>query len=218
MSIEFPKVVFIKNSKAACTSVAHAMYWLSTGNQYDGIIHKEREVLSQGPDHCDTLRARLAMPDYKTFTFVRHPIDRFESAFKDFVIEQRNPNRVYHATGLENFGCSQDKSESQNFDAFLDYVEASLEASRIRTDRHWRLQVDNIGLGRFRYDFIGKVERFNEDMCTFFTVANVDKKAIDPVVAILKNSSGTSNRIANKSQASRIQKLYAADFEAFDYD
>jgi hypothetical protein len=158
------------------------------------------------------------MPGYKTFTFVRHPIDRLESAFRDFVIERRNPTRIYHAAGFEKFGCSEDKSESENLDAFLDYIEASFEASRIRSDRHWRPQVDNIGRERFTYDFIGKVENLGADMRTAFSMAGIDYKASSQVASIRKNSSRTSDRIANKAQQTRIKMLYAPDFDAFDYD
>jgi hypothetical protein len=217
-STEFPKVVLTKNSKAACTSIAHAMYFISTGRQYDGKIHRESDVLAQGRDHWDTLLARRARPDYKTFTFVRHPIDRLESAFKDFVIERRNPLQTLHAAGLKDFGCSETKGESSNLDAFLDYIEASFDASKIRTDRHWRPQVDNIGLGRFSYDFIGKVENLKDDMHTLFTMAGVDQEAINDVISIRENSSRARTRIANKRQQARIEMLYAADFDAFEYD
>lgn len=218
VTVEFPKVVFTKNSKAACTSVSHALYFLSSSREYDGNIHHESQILSQGRYHWDTILARRDMSDYKTFTFVRHPIDRLESAFRNFVIEGRNNEVVHHAAGFEKFGCSKDKSESDNFDAFLDYVEASFEISRIRTDRHWRLQVDNIGLGRFSYDFIGRVENLQDDMRKLFTMAGVDDQAIEQAIYIRKNASRTSGRIANKAQCARIRKLYAADFEAFGYD
>lgn len=218
VSTQNPKLVFTKNSKAACTSIAHAMYYVVAGCQYDGKIHQKSEILSQGRDNWDKLLTRRAAPDYTTFTFVRHPIDRLESAFRDFVIERRNPSLVYHAAGLEKIGCSKDKSENDNLDAFLDYVEASFEASRIRSDRHWRPQVDNIGLGRFSYDFIGRVENLQEDLRKLFAKAGVEERANNHATSIRKNSSHTSNRISNKAQSKRIQKLYAADFEAFDYD
>ncbi len=218
VSTKIPKLVFTKNSKAACTSVAHAMYLVSTGSQYDGKIHQEAEILSQGRSHWNNSLARRGMPDYKSFTFVRHPIDRLESAFRNFVIERRNLSLIYHAAGFEAFGYSKDKSENENLDAFLDYVEASLAASRLRTDRHWRRQVDNIGWGRFDYDFIGKVENLQEDLRKLFGMAGVDQKASEHASSIRENASRTSEGIANKAQCARIRTLYVEDFEAFGYD
>ncbi|OWY15585.1 hypothetical protein B6V72_03135 [Thioclava sp. F34-6] len=217
-SSEYPKVVFSKNSKAACTSIAHAIYKLATGAQYNGVIHQEAAVLSQGRKHWETNIARLASPSYQTFTFVRHPVDRVESAFRDFVTEGRNPNHAYHKEQFRKFGCREDRSESENFSAFLEYVEASLEVSRLRTDRHWRLQVDNIGWGRFQYDHIGRVERLAEDLMAVLIMAGVDKDAAERVVTIRKNASQMAERIANPDQISKIQALYAEDFDAFGYD
>jgi hypothetical protein len=218
VTADFPKIVFTKNSKAACTSIVHAIYTLATGVEYEGRIHQETDVLYQGKDAWNTLLARREMAEYVTSTFVRNPINRLESAFRDFILEQRNPNLVYHKVALEQFGCFKNTNESESFEAFLTYVEASIEASPSRTDRHWRPQVDNIGLGWFDYDFIGKVENLQEDLRTLLAMAGVDNRAIDQVTPTRKNSSRSSNRIASEEQISRIRTLYAADFEAFDYD
>lgn len=218
VSAEHPKVVFAKNSKAACTSITHAIFRLASGTQYSGNIHRESRVLSQGRDHWQTNIIRLGLPSHKSFTFVRHPVDRLESAFRDFVTERRNPLHIYHTEQLRNFGCAEERSEGDNFSAFLEYVEACHEASRIRTDRHWRLQVDNIGWGRFQYDYIGKVETLEQDLRTFLTMAGINKEATESVTNIRKNSSRITERIASRSQVDRIRALYAEDFEAFGYD
>ncbi|QPZ89698.1 sulfotransferase family protein [Thioclava electrotropha] len=217
-SVERPNVVFTKNSKAACTSISHAIFKLTTGLQYQGLIHQEAEVLTQGREHWDTNIARLASPSFKSFTFVRHPVDRIESAFRDFVTERRNPSHFYHIEKLRRFGCVEGRSERDNFAAFLEYVQACHETCRLRTDRHWRRQVDNIGWGHFQYDYIGKVETLAEDLKAILIMAGVDQGAAERVSALRKNSSRTSKRIATPSQISTIRSLYAEDFEAFGYD
>lgn len=218
VSTEHPKIIFAKNSKAACTSVAHAIFQVASGEQYSGRIHQELDVLSQGRDHWETNMSRLSSPLYKSVTFVRHPVDRIESAFRDFVMERRNPNHIYHAAQFRKFGYSENRSEYENFNVFLDYVEASHEMSRLRTDRHWRLQVDNVGWGRFRYDYIGRVETLAKDMKAFLIMAGVEEEAAARVASIRKNTSRSAERIASKALISRIEKLYAEDFEAFGYD
>ncbi|MBI6630376.1 sulfotransferase family 2 domain-containing protein [Pontibaca salina] len=218
LSTEHPKIIFAKNSKAACTSIAHAIFRLASGYQYNGRIHKESDVLTQGREHWEKNMSRLSSPLYKSVTFVRHPVDRLESAFRDFVVERRNPNHVYHMAQFRKFGYNENRSITDNLNIFLDYVEASHEISRLRTDRHWRLQVDNVGWGRFQYDYVGRVETLAKDLQSFLIMAGVEAEAAARVASIRMNTSRSTERIASNSMIYRIQKLYAEDFEAFGYD
>ncbi len=217
VSIERPRIVFTKNSKAACTSIAHAMYQLACNEMYNGAIHLENQILFQGRSNIKANLARFQSSEFLSFTFVRHPVDRIESAFTDFVFDRKNARRLVHMEGFKRFGIDDNRSQSHNFDAFLDYVEASHQASRFRCDRHWRLQVDNIGWGRFKYDFVGRVENLEKDFCAFLTDAGVHSRDIKKNVHIRKNTSTKTKRFSSKSQIDRIRKIFSQDFSTFDY-
>ncbi len=218
VSIERPSIIYAKNSKAACTSIAHAMYQLACGASYNDMIHLEDQVLLQGRDNIETNLARFQSSEFLSFTFVRHPVDRIESAFTDFVVDRKNARRHVHIEGFKRFGIDDNRSQSYNFDAFLDYVEFSQQASRFRCDRHWRLQVDNIGWGRFKYDFVGKVENMEKDFRDFLIDAGVNSLDINKSLPVRKNTSTKTKRFSSKSQFARIRKIFSQDFSTFDYN
>lgn len=86
--------------------------------------------------------------DFFKFAFVRDPIDRFQSAWRDKV-QRRN---------YFNFS-EADHSKMQQIEHFVEWT-AQLDITRC--DRHLRAQTALIDLPHL--DFLGRFERFGEDM------------------------------------------------------
>ena len=76
-------VVFIKNHKAACTTISQLLYLHQNGIVCEDNVHKYYERLIQGlPNFPVIVEALMARNTFKC-TFVRHPVSRAVSAFKD---------------------------------------------------------------------------------------------------------------------------------------
>ena len=99
---------------------------------------------------------------YYNFIFVRHPLERLLSAYRDKVQYQFLKNlpfpgkahRVeeHHAEHLIDL-------DKEGFHAFIKYLvrRADIDSGGSRI-RHWKRFVDLCGICSFKWDFIGKLE------------------------------------------------------------
>ena len=211
------KLVYVKNSKAACTTIAMEIYRYSKGVEFEGRIHRERDNFRQGLEHFEENRAALQRDDNTKFTFVRHPEKRAISAFKNFFVDRANLSAPRHIRALSTMGYDPEGDVSRNFDIYLDYVSECFAADLQLTDRHFRKQTLNIGLGVVGYDFIGRVEQLDSDLRKVFEIAGVGYSG-EPSSVKVRNSSGRSAFSPDTGQRRRLQSLYADDYEAFEYD
>lgn len=210
-------LILLKNPKAGCTSLAQILHYLSCGRFHDGDIHREHEVLNQGQYAWQTNAAQIGQPGRMLFTFVRHPEARAYSAFRNFFVDRKNSWAGAHIPSLESFGYSADRDESYNFNAFLDYVEASLKLDPLLTDRHWRTQLRNTGADLLDYALIGKVEEFQADLARLLDRLGLDAGRRSAVLESRFNRSSASRAQVDPGQRRRIEALYAEDYEAFGY-
>lgn len=210
-------ILFLKNSKAGCTTIAQTLYFLGSGRWYDGFIHTEQDVLQQARQLWMAQPDILDQPDLFRFTFVRHPTDRILSAFKDFILVQRNLGLNNHKPFLADAGVVLGDASAQNFDRFLDYVDLSLSQFPFQSDRHWRLQTINTGLDFMRYDFIGRTENMRSDLSVVLDQMGVSTEARDKIFSARFNKSSSTSIELSQKQRRRIETLYAPDFEAFSY-
>jgi hypothetical protein len=212
------KFVFVKNSKAGCTTIAQLMYHYCHGKFFKGSVHRTRDGLRQGITYwMDYETASLSRSAF-TFTFVRHPETRLLSAFKNFFVDWKNRSARIHFHSLRRRGFDEAGELARNFDVFLDYVDESLSKDALRTDRHWRLQVLNTGYGLIDYQFIGKVENFDRDIQEVFSLAGVPAPPTKDCLAIRFNRSAHHDFTISKTQRRRIERLFAEDYEAFGYE
>jgi len=101
------RLVYIKNAKAGCSTVAEILYYYDHGKPYRGEnIHRETKTLQQGIQYADRAVAAIKDPTKFKFSVVRHPQGRVVSAFKNFVLQSNNRSapRVLHR--LKNFWLS----------------------------------------------------------------------------------------------------------------
>jgi Sulfotransferase family len=211
------RIVFVKNSKAGCTAIANLIYQSGMGRHAAGTIHHDGEYLLQGRKAWRENRAALLGGKSFCFSFVRHPVSRAVSGFLDFFIDQRNPEAPPHIAAIKSFGFDRKDDMSHRFDVFLDYVAASMEVSPVRTDRHWRQQVLNLGQPDFRLHFVGRLESMRADLQKVNELAKIDLAPAESLSQDHRNRSGKSDFQPTYDQIRRIEALYATDFEAFGY-
>ncbi len=209
------RFLYLRNQKCASTLTVQLLYaWGAGGETYPGDIHRANSVI---------IPARYRWLDIKPiheahmsylFTFVRNPEARLISAFRDLFLEATDIDGRLHYKAMKAHGYDPDRDAGYNFDVFLDYVAHSLELDRHATDRHWRMQVDNIGWREIDYDFIGRVENFAADIAQVFQAGGAGDFPPPGLIA----PSGTEPALdITPGQRARIRQLYAADYEAFGY-
>ena len=211
------KIAFVKNSKSGCTTVAQMIYYINYGEFFTGDIHNSNTRLIQGRMHIPTCFAALRDENAYKFTFVRHPMSRVISAFHNFVFEKSNSSAVKHLKLMEAFGYHKDADPTQNFDAFLNYIESSFAANRDYTDPHFRMQVLNTALGHVAYDYIGKIETYAQDMEHILRAAGVWHDAYHDLLNVKANQSKKKPYQPTSEQTRRVEALYAEDYRAFGY-
>ena len=135
--------------------------------------------------------------NYFKFAFVREPIDRFISCWKDKVLE-----RNYFNFPTEEY------EKMKDLDTFISWVE-KLDISTC--DEHLREQSDLIDLDNV--DFIGKFENFNQDLI------HVLKKLNIPVDEVYHQNRTQARKVeVSESQKQRIQNIYRNDYKNFYSD
>lgn len=214
------RLLYVKNSKAGCTSVTHLLYFYNRGKEFDERFRSEihnTSDLKKGVKNWKTLKCGRNRPC--TFSFVRDPLTRILSAYHDFCSDQRNPNSPQHLGNMQRMGFHAGLPERRKFDLFLDYVEMCMADSRLFCDRHWRLQKVNLGMDVMSYDFIGRVENYRDDMRAILLHIGRFDLVDSPLLERRYNrSKATSARLQPTAvQKQRIQRIYRDDYECFGY-
>ena len=217
VSTDDKKLVYVKNSKVACTSISHLMYQYSNGHSFEGNIHSDSIPLRHGIYHWKENLALLKSNSAITFSIVRHPESRCVSAFQNFFVDRSGDILKTHFNAIKAFGFDKNQSQEDNFNVFLDYVQASHELSPNYVDRHWRAQHINLGIGTVKYDHIGKIENLSADMETIRDLAKIDAHHFEKVQMAKRNESSSTKFVVTAEQSTRIASIYSKDFELFGY-
>lgn len=210
------KLLFVRNFKSGCSTVTHLLYQASKNTQFHGNISDANDLM-RGVPYWPRIRPALTRADVYRFTMVRHPQTRAVSAFRDLFIDQRNRKAVAYAHILAEFGAASGTSVADKFDAYLRFLSYCLSENPEGTDPHFRRQVTNIAFGTLQYDKICRIENYAQDIAQVFQDAGV---SLPEGVSLNKKKNVSTQEIAfepNAVQQQKLRDLYAADFEAFDY-
>lgn len=186
------KCIFIHVPKAAGTSVAQSMFGhlVSHRPAYDYFIDNPRKFR-----------------EYYKFTFVRNPWDRLVSAY-----------HYLKAGGMDERDEAWAQAHLSSYATFEEFVYNWVNHENIRKKNHFRPQIEFLNDGipgsrRIMVDFVGRVERIDEDLGR---VAHV----LDMNVRLSRTN--TSSRVAYQTYYSGemekiIRNVYADDIEVFGY-
>lgn len=212
------RLMFLRNQKCACTQTTQFLYAYGNGGRtYNGNVHRADKGIFAARYRWPVIKPVLLAHDAFVFTFVRDPVARAVSAFRNFFLDQDNIARHKHLGPMRAHGFDPAAAAERNFDVFLDYVAHTLAIDPLRCDTHWRLQVDNIAFNDLTFDMIGRVETYNADIGRAF--AAIGRPDFPPTTLLTQrhNPSRPSDFAATPPQRARIAEIYAADYEAFHY-
>ena len=160
----------------------------------------------------------LTANNWFRFTFVRNPYARLFSAYKSQVMDLRSPYVGFRESIRQKAGYPTPPGAALGMVGFADFVQYIAEQPDDQRDGHWKSQTGSMHLDTIRYDFVGRVETFEQD----FTKLLQRFDAPAELLAALTERVNTTTQIPlaavyNKALADLVYTIYTDDFATFDY-
>ena len=179
-------------------------------------------------------------PSFTRVLFVRHPFERLASAYKERIATlakdriQAEPHydtiRKMICRRYARFDAIRPALPRGNpceafippFEHFVRHILMNTETpSKVaRMDPHWQPYTDICQVCKFKYNFIGKYETFNDDLTSLLKLLNVS----DWNIQKRRGASGHTTRDYQDLFSSlsddlicRLKHLYSDDFHLFNY-
>lgn len=191
------KTIFIHIPKTAGSTISDVIY----SNMRHG--HNHYRALDYYSESKDKFM------NYFKFSFVRHPVDRFISAYKHLI---SLPPWVSEKTKM--FSNNYVKPFSNNIDDFVKYF---LDSSTVQHWVHFQSQSYFLIINKeISVNFLGKFENLNQDIMHLARLINLDK--INEIPKINKsNIIADHNYHISNNNINRLVYHYYDDFINFDY-
>jgi len=207
------KYVYVANPKAACSTLKLI---LSKAENNDPeftpqSLHNRKHLPLLTPNKLTRMeQGALFDGSYYLFSFVRHPFKRALSAYTDKILGNKKQKREI----LEAMGKADEKLNYPV--SFEEFVVVIADQDPATLNPHWRPQTLNLATDLINYDFIGKLENFAADLA----IVRARLKLPDFGIPHKNRKSHKATAVQAVSPATRqqLEKLYAADLQAFSYD
>lgn len=211
------KLLFVKNCKAGSTAISQLIVHYSTG-AYSDDVHNHREGVYLGEKDYFDIRQGFDNKATYCFSMVRNPYDRLKSAYKNIFVDKKNTG-VYsrNLPALSDRGYKIDGDVSHNFEVFVDFVDEALSEAPLDCNQHWREQHVSIGNALLPIDFIAKYENYNDDIIHVFNTAGLGDYISTIDLSQKYNPSSRVDLSISAAFKSKIEKIYAKDYEIFGY-
>ena len=227
--------------KVACTNWKRAMARLSGRlNNTDSEalrlmnVHGEALLNQLGLRHLNTYpleEIRMRMDKYYKFMFVRHPLERLLSAYRDkFTIQNKWTEHFQHKYGrriirsLRKDPSKESLAEGNDvtFSEFVKYVSKKAMSSRA-SNPHWTSYYDLCHPCSIKYDFIGKFDTFTVD--STYILSKLSKSDCPQPFPTIMPSGATTRQVMSeyyktlsRSDISVLVQAFLPDFVMFGYD
>ncbi|XP_060582561.1 carbohydrate sulfotransferase 11-like [Ruditapes philippinarum] len=228
------KIMFCYVPKVACTNFLRLLIWLNnTNNVFNTELIKtpnvhilKKSLPSLGMFEPQEIKHRLK--HYRKVIFVRDPLVRLISAFRNKFIETKNTYFMsrYGKAIIQRAknGSLKDIPEigTITFSEFLIYL-ADKTTIRQGYEDHWKPFKDICHPCYIKYDFIGKYESIEEDVGYLLKMLNVQNRFKFPEREKHYNHTESAHMISSFFKDvdpdifSKLIKVYADDYALFNY-
>lgn len=185
-------------------SHSHRFVWYRVAKVATRTIrhHCETHGVTLDVDHAMRVRYPLATyADYFTFAFVRDPLDRFVSAWRDKVV----------GANYYDFG-DDTHARMQTVEEFARWTAAQDLSAVPGTDQHLTLQSRMIDLNRV--DFVGRLETFDRDFAE--VCERIGAPAV-PTAPQNQTAPGGQDRQVSDELRELVATMYRRDYQLFGY-
>jgi hypothetical protein len=206
-------LVYIKNPKAGCSTVLVWLSRLHTGqDDYSpSNVHAEHP-LPRPPDLGWRRISRMLGGSAYRFTFVRDPLRRVESAYRDKIV--RAASSQWRDQIRESLGLPPGLDEPLSFEQFLAGIEQQDPVTEM--DPHWRPQHVNLMHPLIEYDRIGKLEDFDLDLAKVCQEAGIRDVPLERR-NVRRTDDHDSVYDGRPDLDRRVREVFATDFELYGY-
>lgn len=163
---------------------------------------------------------------YYKFLFVRHPLERLASAYRNKFVESYNLsmfNRIYGRYIVRNFRKHETSQKMETIISFWEFIRYILEGKDEVMDNHWRLYDDLCKPCLIYYDFIGYFQELERDANDILRILHVTDKVSFPR-NLTSRYEVPSSELAGRyfselprSLKEKVYEKYQHDFEMFGY-
>lgn len=212
--------IFVETPKVACSSIKMALQRLELEmpdferKNFEDLHVREFSPLLQ-LTQLPNFEQHLKGSDFLKFCFVRNPYTRLLSCYLDKII---NPSIPKEKESLMKFmGLNADDiAYPISFSDFVDQIE---KQSLLEMDYHWRPQTYLTCQSTIKYDFIGKLEKFENDFNEVGKKISPEiGKYYSPEVRHQTDANNMLKKYYDKDLFSRVYDIYKVDFDNFSYN
>lgn len=209
--------VYCETAKAACTTIKRTL------------MNLELEETNFRPEkvHLDFLSTPfvklfqiqfsefieiLQNNEFYKFSFVRNPYTRILSCYLDKIVG----NKIQKKIILKIMGMDENNLDVNI--GFEQFVDAISQQTPKEMNQHWRIQYHSLFGGLIHFDFIGRVENFNEDLQVIDR--RLDGKILRNHENVFWHATKSNQKIAEfytERIAEKVARVYAVDFEKYGY-
>lgn len=197
------KLAYLAIRKCGCSSIARTIASLKTSEIKTPLWAKESSEHNFDRVSSD----ESTLEQYLTFTFVRNPYDRFQSFYKNWIV---NPP---HSDVLNHY----EKHDIYSNMPFEECVQKFVRIKNVADLEGHTLPLENYIFrdGKMRVKFVGKLENIHLDIFRMFEENNIPLTEEDISIGHF-NRTGQGDLYTEKSKE-MIYEFYKSDFRLFGY-
>jgi len=226
-------VVYIENSKVACTKIKKILLSLDNWPRTaDDILEKEVHIHNKkftgliGPEELTYRGVHRVVSDPKffRFAFVRNPYDRTLSAYVDKILApQRDVTKRNYIPVAQKIKASFIGGEYKNINlddnpvSFEEFVSYISRQKPYLMDRHWLHQHITLWHPHAKFDFLGRLENFTADFRFVLSSVGAPAELVDSVKEKANASKRTKKKYYTEAAADKVYRIFRKDFELYDY-
>lgn len=211
------KYIYVETPKVACSTIKDTLQRMELDypelvrNDTNDLHLRDRSPLLSPSQTCGFERL-LNNPDYFVYCFVRNPYARLLSAYLEKIVNSKHAKRdILIAMGKDPKDIFRDIT-------FREFVDTVCSQSVYQMNLHWRVQYYQTFQDSIEYKFIGKLERFENDIAHVFSKIRRDyADYYRPEIRHATNSDKLLNKYYSDDLQEKVFNKYKIDFEYFGY-
>ena len=212
------KYIYVETPKVGCSTIKSVLQRMELNypdlvrDDFEDIHDRHYSPLISPSQTCGFDRL-LNNPQFFVFSFARNPYTRLLSAYLDKIKNNRPPKKSI----LKALGENPDNIEKEiPFDEFIRVI---CDLNIQQMNPHWRVQYYQTMHDSIEFDFVGRMENFQEDCISVFSKINGSyADYYSPEVRHATNSNALLHKYFDDKLTEKVYEKFKIDFRHFGYD